>query len=304
MASFIAPIIQGITSLIGANSANSAAKTQAAAEQQVGALAQQTTDEANRGITAGVTGANKTLADTYTQDQALLQPYEQSGTSALAQLNGLTGSGGFQAPTAAQAGATPGEQFMLQQGELAQQRSAAAAGGVLGGGEAKALQNYTQGVASTGYQQAYNNALGTYQTNFGNLSNLANLGLSSTNTGVGSSNTLGTQTAGNTLQGSALQSGNLLQGLGVEANALTGAANARASGYVGTANAINSGLSGIATGVQQNGQLAQLQQILGNTNGGSGGAGTLTQQPYPPTAPATPPNATLPPSAFGYLNAP
>ena len=70
----------------------------------------------------------------------------------------------FQAPTAAEAAATPGYQFQFDQGLNALQRSQAATG-ITGGGAAKAAEQYGQGLASTNYQQAYNDALGTYGTN-------------------------------------------------------------------------------------------------------------------------------------------
>lgn len=222
--------------LTGSNAAQNAADAQVAGEQQVGSLVKSTTGQAQGDITGGVAGANSTLADYYGKNLALLQPYMSSGTNALGQLNTLVNNGGFKAPTATDAANMPGYQFQLAQGEQAVDRSAAAQGTALSGGQLKASDQYAQGLASTNYGNAYNQALGTYQNNFGNLQSLAGLGLSATNTGVGAGTSAGSQSASTTYGGGLAQAQNLMQGLPISADALTGAANARASGYVGSAN--------------------------------------------------------------------
>jgi hypothetical protein len=76
------------------------------------------------------------------------------------------------------------------------EKSAAARGGLLSAGTGKQLEQFGQGLASTNYQQVYNNALQQYpqqylqfqnnQANlYGRLSGLANTGLAATQTGVG-----------------------------------------------------------------------------------------------------------------------
>lgn len=83
--------------------------------------------------------------------------------------------------------ATPGYQFQLEQGLQSVNNSAAAKGSLLSGGQLKDLNKYAQGVASTGYQaawdraqQAYNNAFNRYTTNqnntFNRLQSMANNG--------------------------------------------------------------------------------------------------------------------------------
>jgi hypothetical protein len=87
--------------------------------------------------------------------------------------------------------ATPGYQFQLQQGLQSVNNSAAAKGSLLSGGNIKAINDYAQGQASTGYQAAWQRAMSAYQqafqndtTNknntFGRLSSMANMGLSAT----------------------------------------------------------------------------------------------------------------------------
>lgn len=152
----------------------------------------------------------------------------------------------FTAPTAAQAAATPGYQFELGQGEQAIDASAAAQGGLLSGGTAKALDQYSQGLASTDYQQAYNNALTQYQQSYNqyqqNQSNLFNryasiAGAGQTATGqLGQEGQAASQNTGNIDLTTGAQQGQDIQN----------AAYYNASGYTGAANALGGGLSNAA----------------------------------------------------------
>ena len=79
--------------------------------------------------------------------------------------------------------ATPGYQFQLEQGLQGVNNSAAARGGLLSGANMKAINDYAQGQASTGYQNAwdraqnaYQNAFNRNQQKFTNLQSMANNG--------------------------------------------------------------------------------------------------------------------------------
>jgi hypothetical protein len=261
-----------VNGIMGSNAASTAASQQEQAEQNVLNLEGTQVPAANADVASGTTAANSTLSNQLTTDQNALQPYTSTGTGALAQLAAITGKGGFSAPTAAQAAATPGYQFQLAQGEKAQAQAAAASGQALGGGELKAANDYAQNVASTNYGNTYNQSLSTYNENLGALQQLANMGLSATNTGVSAGNTLAGAQANNTMQSGELQSQNLITGLGISAGALTGQGNAAAAGTVGAANAWSGGLSGVAnaaTGFANNqSQMAMLNNILGKSSSG------------------------------------
>lgn len=109
------------------------------------------------------------------------QPYLDAGSKATGTLSDLLAAPGqglltpwsqtFHAPTAAEAEATPGYQFQLQQGENAMQNSAAGRGGLLSGRTLADLNNYAQGTASTNYQNTFNNALTQYQTAYNGFRN-------------------------------------------------------------------------------------------------------------------------------------
>ena len=204
-------------------------------------------------------------------------PFLHAGTQAVNELAGLTGTPGqgllapwtgqFQAPTAAQAAATPGYQFQLQQGEQALQNSAAAKGGLLSGGTAKALDQYSQGLASTDYQQTYNNAFNEYQQSYNqfqnNQANEFNRLSALSGGGQTSATTLGQQgqqTAGN------VANINLTTGA-QQGQDIQNAAAATASGYAGATNAATGALGNI-------GSMMMLQQLLSG-----GGAGNNAQLP-------------------------
>ncbi len=81
---------------------------------------------------------------------------------------GLQTPGNFQLPTGQQAlDQDPGYQFRLQQGMDALQNSAASRGALRDPNTDRAIVDYGQGAASQEYQNAYNRALQTYQTNTG-----------------------------------------------------------------------------------------------------------------------------------------
>lgn len=192
----------------------------------------------------------------FNTNQANIAPYLSQGSTSAAQLlaaiqNGTFGPGStpaFQAPTAAQVQQTPGYEFELQQGNQGVLNNAAALGLSGSGGTAKALAQYDTGLASTTYNNSYNQALQAYQANLANQSQqfqqlLAPVQLGeSAAVGAGSLNNASANTA---------------------ANLTTQIGNAQAAGTVGVANAINSGISG-ATGSLNNGIL--FNQLFGGAN--------------------------------------
>ena len=185
--------------------------------------------------------------------------------------------GPFAAPTAAQAAATPGYQFGLQQGEGALQAGAAANGTLLTGGAQNALDQYAQNYADTNYNNVYNQALQTYGTNYNAWANqqASEYNRLASQAGLG-------QTTAQTLNQQGLQStgqiANTLSNTGQQIGQQnSNAAAATASGYIGSANAINGGI-GAATGNLS--QMAMLYSLM-NPQSGSQNANTAGQyNPY------------------------
>jgi hypothetical protein len=312
--------------LFGSKSASKAASQQVTAEKQVAQLAETAAGNAQTGVTTaasgvqdtantgatqlanattagqtgistGITGANTQLGTSLSNQLALLQPYISQGGTSLSQLQQLSGTNGplsqqFAAPTTAQLNDpnnpnSQGYQFTLQQGQQAIDRSAAAQGNLFSTGTAKSLAGYTEGTASQYAQQAYNNALTTFNTNrqgtlsqIAALQNLTGLGYSAAGTGSGATGAAGSQQAQNTLAGAtqiaglglqgtqaatntaltgaqavqtgAAQAGQFgLQGAQIAGTALAGAGNAQAAGTVGSTNAWLNALSGGTNALSQ-----------------------------------------------------
>lgn len=235
------------------------------------------TAQGQRGIDTGVAAANSTLDQSREQQLQLLQPYLQSGTNSLSSLQQLAGAGGPLDKTfsfdPSNLQSDPGYAFTLQQGQQALQRSAAASGKLFSGGTLKSLAGYTTGTANQYFNDAFNRAQSTFNTNqntalsrINTLQGLANLGFSGTtaaNTAVG--NTLG-QSATN-LTNAGAQKANLgeagatynaglgvagadqVANLGMQGNdqivkALTNQGNASAAGTVANTNSWLGALKG------------------------------------------------------------
>lgn len=220
---------------------------------------------------------------TWDQTQQNYQPYVQGGAAGQsALLNGLglggdaqgTGIGSgdllksyqaFQAPTGLDMQNDPGYQARLKLGTDAIQRSAAANGGIVTGGTAKALDTYGQDYASNEYGNVYNRAMQGYTTNaqnyytgqgnqYNRLAALAGSGQQA----VGALGQLG-QSASNNVTGNLLQTGQEVAGQ------YNNQAAANASGYAARGNIWGSTASGIGNGLSN---LAMMNQMGGNAQYG------------------------------------
>lgn len=283
--------ISGVGSLIGGLFGSSAA--QKAAQQQAAAGRAATSQQQTAG-----TQAQDAQRSQLTSERTTAQPYTSLGAGTAGTLSNALAPGGdlgsrwtstFQAPTAAQAEATPGYQFQLQQGLNALENSAFARGGGLSTGAAKNLTGYAQGLASTNYQNTYNNALRAYNTNFStneqSQNDLFNRLYSTTGLGANAAANLNSST-GNTTN--ALASG-IMGNAQIVGNDIMGVGNAQAAGTVGSANALTAGIGGAANAI---GQGVSLQSILGAMNSSNqssnmtaGGEYNGQDPPYVPLPP-------------------
>lgn len=244
-----------VAAAVGAGTAVAGIAGSAMSSDAAGDAAQTQADAANR--------AADLQWKQYEQTRSDLAPYRDLGSSFIPQLqsalqNPLLSAtfnyGSFTAPTAAEAAATPGYQFTLQQGLKAAQNSASARGLGASGAAMKGAEAYATGLADSTYGDTFNRALSTYSTNRGNA--LSNFG---TNYGVASdavNRLLGIVGSG---QNAAAMTGAMgAQAAGNVANAITSGAAASAAGTVGSANAINNGLSSVANGIQNGYMLNKL----------------------------------------------
>jgi len=303
--------------LMGSNAASQASQEQQQALQQVIALEQGATQEGQSDIAGAIPGIGQAVQSgqsaagaSLLQQLANLEPYMSTGDTATQGLQAGLAPGGafstpqtFTAPTAAQAAAMPGEQFEQQQGELALNNSAAAMGGALSGGALKAGENYAEGLASTNYNQMYNEALEGFGANQSALTNSYNRLATAAGMGQGAASTansdlgqyanlysgLGMQGAGETLGAQEGIAGLGMQGAQIAGQAEAGIGNAQAAGTMGQANAWSSALSGLANAgmgtvnsINSYNNMQQLMGILGNggNNMGSYGSSFTYNSPY------------------------
>lgn len=199
-----------------------------------------------------------------------LDPYTKAGEGATNTLSaGLAPGGDFnKTPTLSDLQIDPGYKFRLDQGTEALTRSAAAHGGVGGGGFAKDLNNYVQGSASQEYQNAFNRFETSTQNRFSNLDAVSREGQTAATT-AGRNLTESAQYGGN-IMNNASQFGaglttnaqefganlnnnaadraaqNTLDAAAGDANYRTQGANAAAGGKIQSANATWGGFTGAA----------------------------------------------------------
>jgi len=257
--------------VIQGNAAQTAAQQQEAAAQQAQQLELQNQQ-------AGV----NFQTNEWQGQQAVEQPYLNLGkTAANAYANLLNNP--FTAPTLAQAEATPGYQFNLQTGTQAINENAAATGNLNSGNTGVALEKYGQGLATTTYQQAYQNALTQYQTNL----NAAGQGVNTGLTAAGQSGQFG-QAAANNLANLYLQGGQQ------QASQLNNQGAAAAAGTMGQANAYANMFNGVANSVDQ-GAALQSYSNLGSTS--DFGNVNVPSSNYPSAMPANPYAGVYAPSA-------
>lgn len=288
------------SSLIGASAAKSAAATQAdaaarSAELQTGAMDRATTAQSTAAanalafqnkaydyttgtllpyeqgiygnelgdLNAAGTGVNNYLAPA----QAALRPQIETGQAAnysLAQLYGLPTPGnpsGGAPDTSKILAASPDYQFAQEQGQLGVDRSNAAKGLTLSGGQLKDTATFNQGLATQTFGNYYNRLLSLSQLGTqaaGTNANLATAGAGATTSLAGARGNL---------------TGSMIAGTNAIGGTAGGIANAAGSTGVSAANALGntivSGTQGIGNTMQQGAQ-AQAAGTVGAANAVTG----------------------------------
>lgn len=258
--------------LLGSKSSKNAAKQVAGTAANVGNSIQNTSE-------ANFAGQSNNI-----------NPYLSAGQTGVEGLQGALSPGGaltqqfsFDPSTIA---SNPNYQFVLQQGTDAVQKSAAAQGGLFSGGTMKALDQYSQGLATNTINDAYNQALSTFQTNhnnlFSGLTALTNVG----STAIGQEqNAMNSRLAGTEASGQAY---------------LTGA-NANAAGTAGAGNAWTNALAGITGNAQA--AVNPLSASTPNVSPNAPAYSTAGQTYIPPPPQVNPVPLVTPPPVYNYNNA-
>jgi len=238
--SIIGDVISGV---LGANAAGDAAGAIEGGTRNATSAIQTGQQQALGAITGATSTATTNAA-----------PYTTLGAGGANSLAALLAPGGslttpisqFTAPTGVNMSNDPGYQFRLNQGIQALQNSATANGALVGGNTAQALENYAQDYASNEYQNVYNRAQQTYNTNFNTQAYNQNalysrlLGI----TGLGQQSSTGLNNL--LLSGAGMQSNVDTSAASQIAQQYNNAAAARASGIMGQANAWSGMANGLA----------------------------------------------------------
>ena len=225
-----------ISSLIGANAA------QTASGQQV-ALGQQALQTQQGIFNQGLNWAQQLYGNVSNAVQPVLASGESAMSSALPQLQSILGG---KLTGSALANAIPGLSFATNWGTTAAENAGSAMG--LGGNTSAAVANYAQGAAEQGYSGLVNL-----------LQNLYSSG------GQVAGNALGT--LGSAAGASASTVGNLASGaMNSLGSTLTGIGQSQAAGTLGSANAISSGITGTASSLGNAALLSSLFNKVGGNN--------------------------------------
>ncbi len=243
-----------LSGVFGGKAAKKAAATQAASQQQAAA-------GIGKAVSSGQTildNQNANLYDSIPGVTSAFDPYTNAAPGAISNLEDISSTNGPLSqkfsfnPSDLQN--DPGYKFTLDQGQQAIQRAQAAKGGLYGTNTLKSLAGYTTGTADQYFNDAFNRANTTFNTNrqstldrADTLKSLASLGLS------GASGKVGVQQQDlglinqNTLAGANLG----VSGAEAIGQNLVGAGNSKAAGTVGQTNSWLDALKQGSNGIQQ-----------------------------------------------------
>ena len=225
------------------------------------------------GAQQALTSASQgTLGNIYNQQLGYQAPYQAAGVGAVNQLAGMTPYLTHQFNAAdLQAGLAPNYDFMLQQGQQANQRAANVGGGALGGNALTGLNQYTQNYAGNAYQNAFNNYQSQRQNIYSDLAGIAGIGQTA-NTGAGTAGTnYGTGITNLNTNLANAQAANILGQAQVGAGGVTNAAN---TAFLATLLGQNTPTTGATTGGSTGGVSLGDIAKLGSLTTGLGNAWT------------------------------
>lgn len=225
--------LQGGMALANGITGNIAANRRARAAKRAAGLIN---DAANQGISdvRGQFDAVKSNLDPYVKGGLLGQEAYQSGL-----MGGQFDAPQWQGVDMAQ---DPGVQYRMDQAQKAIQASAAARGGLLGGGTLRAINRESQNMASQEYGNAYNRASQDYARTYGGIQDKANRLMGLGQQGQVAANQLGGFGANMANQTADLR----LRGAGAMAGGINQAADFSGQGLVGLMGSINKGIGGMA----------------------------------------------------------
>jgi hypothetical protein len=232
---------------IASHGAGQAAQTQAAAADRAAQLSHEDSQ-----------AALEFQKQQYADQVKRQQPWIDSGNAALGRINSDMANGTyhdwtghFTAPDAITEQNDPGFQQRLKLGQEAIDKSAAARGGLLTGGTARAQQQFGQDFASNEYSNVYNRAFGQYQQGYNEFNNnqATRFNRDAALSGVGQTSVAQVGQSG---QAASTNINNILSNdARNQSEQINNAAAARASGYTASANAWSGAINQTGNTAQQ-----------------------------------------------------
>ncbi len=260
--SFVAAAVGGSAvagvggAIINSNAAKDAAEKQANGAAAANGIQKQQWDN-----------QQKIYGEARDQQRSDYEPWRTAGTGALSEMGSQDFKRDF---TAADFQKDPGYEFRMAEGQKALERSAAARGGLQGGGTMKALSRYGQDYASGEYGKAYDRFNADRDRRFGRLSTLSGSGLQAAG---GMANASG-QYATNMGNGSM----NYANGV---SNNIMGNANSQAASSIAQGNAWSGALSSIGNAGMQGAAMGAGGGGGGMpSGGGASGGGSMSSMGY------------------------
>jgi hypothetical protein len=265
--------------LLGSRAAKKSADIQSQAAQEQATGFRTALDQWNPQIGAATTAGQEEIRGAAGQVRTdalganeLLSPYTQLGGESAQSLRDFMAPGGAgqRTFTAADMEAyDPGYQFRLDKAQQAAEKSAAARGGLLGGGFAKALAREQQGLASSEFANAESRFRQQQTDRYNRLFGVTELGSRSAGEQgrnlmtAGEAGLRGATAAGDLgFRGTVAQAGNAMDTQRMISDLMTGGAAARAAGTVGSANAWGGALGGVGQAAGQVGNYYQDRELL------------------------------------------
>jgi hypothetical protein len=238
-------------------------------------------------LQSGFNAAGQSIEQGLNQATQTLSPYTQGGSGAFDYQAALSGAMGPEAQAQAYANyqQSPGQQYLVDQGERAITRNAAATGGLQGGNVLQELQRHGIGFAAQDFNDSFNR-----------LGSLSSMGLSSASLLGGLQFNAGARVGdyaygtGQALSGGRTRAGQDIAGaIGNTTSSLANLINQQGTGLSGIEVTASINLANIlaSAGEGDAAAIAQLQTLLANINSGSaanlGGLPAIGQFYQPPS---------------------
>jgi len=256
---FLPAIISGAASvgsaLIGRSASKGASGSQMAAQDRADQITRDSVRDSGRVLSDNAGDANRVISDSVQSQLEMYRPYMEAGPNALGTLQDLVKSGGDLDQKFSfgreDFDNDPGLKFILENGQKALEQSAALKGGLFSTGTVKNLVNFKEGATNQYFNDAFNRALQSFNTNrtsslarAQSLQDLVHVGMGGT-AAAGGATQRGAETIGRNIFDTGRDLANIeMTGAKMRTGYADAKGDAEATGKIGSANAIAGGVTG------------------------------------------------------------